>query len=1081
MRWRRIILGGAALALAAVAGLLLAAVALYRSPASVKALVEGALSSRFGAAVSIGGLEYALDPAGVTAEEITLGAGPGASGIALGVSRLAAKFRLEGAFGDRTLWVSRLELSGVTLAAEAEGRWREGIPDAGPPSWWGRAGRQAISFLWFRHLRLGDVAVSGADLTLTGEGLRVGLQGLSAATTSEGIEIKGKALIDWPQAASAFEAQEFSATVSLAFSEGRGVFGGRLDLPAALYRSPRAKVALARAAARFRVQAGSERVMVDEGHLESATLTLDTEPTGTVALKSPRLSVAGNLDRAGRVLDLSHWELAASGLAEAGGRARLKLNPPYAIEVFGIDARLWPEEWLEPAARAAGLPAAPLALAGAVGVSGEFTVRHTGRGWVEEGRLNAEFSQNRIGLSAGPVRVEGRVSGSVQASGRAAAPVVTARLSGRQVELTGAGLVVAPFAFEADAEGAFPVLALPRLEARVPAVALPVGGKTYALEDLLLRAENGKCDLSRAEASMAEIHLSSDLIRNLRGALAADGRQVAITLAGRGVGLARAAARFDLLPPGWRLEATDRLQAQAVIRPEGASSLSATLDLSRLGFADAAQSRAAENMSLRAKISAQGNLKGKSLTADAAVSASGGELLWEQVYLDLGRNPAAASARIRYAAGDGWLQVEDGRLAIENLVRVGARGRIRRPGPGAEYDLTLQLPPTPIAPLFAHFVAEPLRFRQPALSGLRLAGDVSAELHLSGAGAQRTLKGHVGWQAGNAAAADGGIGAEGIELRLPVWYQGGGNAGAPAPVTGKLTVRRIALPGLPAQELALALSAWPNQLSAGPGLSIRLPSGEVRFGPIEGRDVFGPQPSFRTRLAAERVQLGGYLEGLWSVPVDALLNGELEEVVFDGRDLRSRGQLVADVFGGKVAVSAPGVGAVFGPAPNLRADCRIDGLDLYELTRGTAFGRISGVLSGSVEGLEVVGGQPQGFVLELETVRREGVPQRINVAAVENIARIGGGQSPFVGLAGNFAAFFKEFSYDRIGVRAELENDVFKVNGTVLEDGVEYLVKRGGIPGVDVVNLNPVNRISFRDMVKRIRRVAESESGPVVR
>jgi hypothetical protein len=42
------------------------------------------------------------------------------------------------------------------------------------------------------------------------------------------------------------------------------------------------------------------------------------------------------------------------------------------------------------------------------------------------------------------------------------------------------------------------------------------------------------------------------------------------------------------------------------------------------------------------------------------------------------------------------------------------------------------------------------------------------------------------------------------------------------------------------------------------------------------------------------------------------------------------------------------------------------------------------------------------------------------------------------------------------------------------------LVKRGGIPGVDVVNLNPVNQISFKDMVKRVRRVTESQSGPVV-
>jgi hypothetical protein len=138
------------------------------------------------------------------------------------------------------------------------------------------------------------------------------------------------------------------------------------------------------------------------------------------------------------------------------------------------------------------------------------------------------------------------------------------------------------------------------------------------------------------------------------------------------------------------------------------------------------------------------------------------------------------------------------------------------------------------------------------------------------------------------------------------------------------------------------------------------------------------------------------------------------------------------------------------------------------------------VLGGRLEHLEIVGGQPQRFTLLLETIRTQGVPQRINVEAVENIARIGGGQSPFVGLAGNVASFFKEFTYDKIGILAVLENDLFKINGTIIEGGVEYLVKRGGIPGVDVVNLNPVNQISFKDMVKRVRRVTESQSGPVV-
>jgi hypothetical protein len=100
---------------------------------------------------------------------------------------------------------------------------------------------------------------------------------------------------------------------------------------------------------------------------------------------------------------------------------------------------------------------------------------------------------------------------------------------------------------------------------------------------------------------------------------------------------------------------------------------------------------------------------------------------------------------------------------------------------------------------------------------------------------------------------------------------------------------------------------------------------------------------------------------------------------------------------------------------------------------------------------------------------------------VDNISQLGGGQSPFIGVAGAFAAIFKEFPYEKIGIRALLENDVFRINGTVKEGGKEYLVKRGGFSGVNVVNQNPDNRVRFKDMVKRIKRVTAGKGGPVVK
>ena len=200
-----------------------------------------------------------------------------------------------------------------------------------------------------------------------------------------------------------------------------------------------------------------------------------------------------------------------------------------------------------------------------------------------------------------------------------------------------------------------------------------------------------------------------------------------------------------------------------------------------------------------------------------------------------------------------------------------------------------------------------------------------------------------------------------------------------------------------------------------------------------------------------------------------------------GGVLKSHGDIKARIFDGEVILSDLGISGIFSSAPVFKLSARWDGLSLEEITSGTPFGKIEGALRGHIKDLEIAYGQPQRFDLLLETVKKKGVAQKISVRAVDSIARIGGGQSPFMGLAGAFSTLFKKFPYKKIGVHATLENDIFRINGTIREDGQEYLVKRGGFSGVNVVNQNPDNRIRFKDMVKRIKRITTTKGGPVVK
>jgi hypothetical protein len=105
----------------------------------------------------------------------------------------------------------------------------------------------------------------------------------------------------------------------------------------------------------------------------------------------------------------------------------------------------------------------------------------------------------------------------------------------------------------------------------------------------------------------------------------------------------------------------------------------------------------------------------------------------------------------------------------------------------------------------------------------------------------------------------------------------------------------------------------------------------------------------------------------------------------------------------------------------------------------------------------------------------------MSLRAVDNIARIGGGQSPFVGMAVIYATFIQELSYKKIGVKATLENDTFHINGTTKDGNVEYLVAKGGLFGVNIVNQTPGLPISFKDMVQRIKGVVAGAGSPAVK
>jgi hypothetical protein len=189
--------------------------------------------------------------------------------------------------------------------------------------------------------------------------------------------------------------------------------------------------------------------------------------------------------------------------------------------------------------------------------------------------------------------------------------------------------------------------------------------------------------------------------------------------------------------------------------------------------------------------------------------------------------------------------------------------------------------------------------------------------------------------------------------------------------------------------------------------------------------------------------------------------------------------LRAQVFNGDVTIKDLRLEQPFGKWPLLYSSIALDNLDLEPVTSAFSFGRITGRLSGTIDGLQLFNWTPVAFDARLYTPASDRSKHRISQRAVENIGSIGGGSGVGSALSSGFLRFFDDFNYDRLGLSCRLENDVCVMNGAApAPNGGYYLVKGQGLPRIDVIG--SARRVDWPRLVRQLIAVTESE-GPVVK
>jgi hypothetical protein len=631
-----------------------------------------------------------------------------------------------------------------------------------------------------------------------------------------------------------------------------------------------------------------------------------------------------------------------------------------------------------------------------------------------------------------------------------------------------------------NVSGRYPVIEIKDVSVQIPQAKINTGTQDILIGDIGVHIPAGRIDTKKRSVVLPKVRFDAVGLKNLLLAIRLQKGKISLLVQGKKTDFFHAAAAYRLLPPDWDIAVRDSIRIEVAGAVDGPWQVQAKLSLEDLVFQNKDGNVMGEKISLGTGIEGVVDLNRSKISFAAQIAAKAGEALYDRYYLNLGKNPIVTSCNGTYDLQKRSIKLSKLRFDLTDILPLEIQGFFKQDLSKGDADLTVTLPQVSLKPIFHHFLQEPYKNEKPFLANLETGGTVSAELKIKRFQDAWQTIGHIGWLGGNLSLPEKGIALKGIQVDLPVWYRTGSVHAPVKTLNGKVEIQSVTTPLLPEQALSIPLDAGPNRIAVTTPTVIRVPGGDLRIGRVRIDKPFGPDLSIHTRLVFDGIKLQPLLSKIWMRPLEGSLTGVLDPVRYENHALTSQGEIAAEIFGGQILFSELGASGVFTSAPVFKLNATWDDLLLSEMTTDTPFGKIEGILKGHIRNFELAYSQPQKFDLLLETVNKKGIPQRISVKAVENIAQIGGGQSPFMGLAGAFGSFFKKFPYKKIGIRAYLENDVFTINGTIREDGTEYLVKRGSFSGVNVVNQNPENRISFKDMVKRTKRITHKKV-PVVK
>jgi hypothetical protein len=498
------------------------------------------------------------------------------------------------------------------------------------------------------------------------------------------------------------------------------------------------------------------------------------------------------------------------------------------------------------------------------------------------------------------------------------------------------------------------------------------------------------------------------------------------------------------------------------------------IELSGAKFNSPSNTELGENLSIKGPFQFTTDPAKQTTSLIGKFMIEAGEVLWGKFFGDLTTQRPILEIDADYLGNQDRLNCRRCDFHLSTVGEIASVGLLERVS--AAPALRLRVTSKDFSPegFFGFFIRETFKRQYPVLEKLALAGRMAFDLQVEGQLDTLGAAGLLTWTGGavrpkSTVPNDWRIGSVALNLPLQV-YLGTDNRAATGPPVraGRLVMDDIRFAGQTLAPMAIALSLTQNTLRVNRPISIEAFGGAIVIQNLSWPDLIHDPKRLSFSAEVKRLKLDDLTQALDWPRLIGTLSGSIPEVQATEQLLRTRGEIQAELFGGKIAVNKLEVGDPFSSLASIKFDARAENLHMEQMTQAFSFGRISGILEGTLENLVLINGQAAEFRAEFHSVDRGG-EQRISVEALDKITVLSSGEDAGA-LYGGLARLFDSFRYSKLGFRATLKNDRLTLAGIESRAGQEMLVVGSLLPPtVNVVS--HTQNIAFSELMRRLERV----------